>query len=123
MEKETLIEAAYRLIVSEENGVFQSELWKKLNISNKQGSSIARELEKKNLVVREKQLHDDRWTYRIYVTKKPMEIGFISDVPCFSCLHESKCTAMSTEYLKKCERMENWNMEKFKVHIEKRQIN
>ncbi len=122
MERETLIEAAYRLIASRENGVFQSELWRELDISNRQGSNIARELEKRNLVVREKQLHDDRWTYRIYVNKKPLEIGFINDVPCISCPYESRCSAMSPEYLLKCHRIENWNLEKFKVYIEERRI-
>ncbi len=119
MEMDTLIEATYRLVAAEEKGVFQSELWKKLNISSREGSRLARELEKRNLVIRKKQLHGGRWTYRIHITRKPVEIGFIDDVPCFRCQYESKCTAMSPKYLVKCERMEDWSLEKFKIQVER----
>ncbi len=117
---DTLIDATYRLIADKEDGVFQSELWKKLKISSREGSRLARELENKNLVIRKKELHEGRWTYKIYIAKRPVEIGFIDDIPCFKCLYETKCTAMSPKYLLNCERMEDWSLKKFKIHVEER---
>jgi len=44
-------------------GVLQSDLWRKLGASSREGSRIALKLENKGLIRREKELFGGRWTY------------------------------------------------------------
>ena len=50
---------AFRLILeAEDEGVLQSEMWRRLGISDKYGSKIARGLEKKGAIKRQRELHE-----------------------------------------------------------------
>lgn len=55
---------AYEFIVSSEE-VYQSELWKELDVSSRQGSRIAQSLADRDLIERERTVHDGRVTYRL----------------------------------------------------------
>ena len=55
---------AYEFIVSSEE-VYQSELWKELDVSSRQGSRIAQSLANTDLIERERTVHDGRTTYRL----------------------------------------------------------
>ena len=47
-------------------GVLQSDLWRELGASSREGSRVSIKLEEKGLIRREKELQDGRWTYRLY---------------------------------------------------------
>ena len=44
------------------DGVLQSELWRKLDATSRERSRIALKLETKGLILREKELSESRWT-------------------------------------------------------------
>lgn len=54
--------AAYELIV-EAGSVYQSELWKALDVSSRTGSRIATSLAEADLIEREETVHEGRATY------------------------------------------------------------
>ena len=76
-------------------GILQCDLWRELGASGRDGSRISLKLENKNLIKREKELFDGRWTYRLFAKKRPIEIDTILDIPCVSCPDISKCEAES----------------------------
>ena len=79
------------ILESGEEGFLQTEMWKRLGIENKEGSRIARGLEEKGLIKREKELHDSRWTYRLFSLKKPVTVNSIIDCPCMTCNDIHRC--------------------------------
>ncbi|MBT5642404.1 transcription factor TFIIIC, partial [Candidatus Bathyarchaeota archaeon] len=52
-----------------EEGLLQSELWKLLDVSSREGSRMAKKFEEKGRVLREKVLNNGRWTYKIFSKK------------------------------------------------------
>ena len=52
-------------------GVLQSELWRELGASSREGSRVAIKLEEKGLIRREKELEGGRWTYRLFPKRMP----------------------------------------------------
>ena len=49
------------------NGILQSDLWRRLDINSREGSRIATNLENKGLIRRSRELYEGRWTYRLYI--------------------------------------------------------
>jgi len=87
-----LEQKALQLITNKgEAGVLQSELWRELGASSREGSRVGIKLEKKKMIRREKELHNGRWTYRLYPKKRPVLIDSIVDSPCLMCQDSSKC--------------------------------
>ena len=74
-----------------QEGIIQSDLWKELEASSRVGSRISLNLSKKNLISRQRELSDGRWTYRVFINIRPLDIDLISDVPCVSCTEILKC--------------------------------
>ena len=64
------------------DGVLQSELWRELDATSREGSRIALKLETKGLILREKELFEGRWTYRLYPKRKPASLNSIINSPC-----------------------------------------
>jgi hypothetical protein len=89
-------------------GILQSDLWRKLRASSREGSRIALKLEDKNLIRREKELRDGRWTYRLYPKRLPARIDSIADVPCLMCPDNSRCDSSSTISPQNCEKLTEW---------------
>ena len=89
-------------------GVLQSELWRKLGASSREGSRIAIKLEDKNLIRRERELQDGRWTYRLYPKRVPASIDSIADVPCLKCSDNTRCDPSSTISPQTCEKLTEW---------------
>ena len=50
-------------------GILQSELWKKLKLSSRDGSRLALKLERMGMITREKILEKERWTYKLIIKK------------------------------------------------------
>ena len=100
---------ALQLIAREgHQGVLQCRMWRKLGATSREGSRIAIKLDKKGFIRRERELHNERWTYRLYPTRQPVSVNSIIDCPCLMCLDASRCGAWSAISPSKCERLTEW---------------
>jgi DNA-binding MarR family transcriptional regulator len=89
-------------------GILQSELWKKVKADSREGSRTILRLEKKGLIERRKELHDGRWTYRVLTTHKFSKIDSIMDIPCAFCDIEGRCGQSAIQHPSKCDRLTKW---------------
>jgi hypothetical protein len=89
-------------------GILQSELWRKLGASSREGSRMAIKLESKGLVRRERELRDGRWTYRLYPKRVPASIDLIADCPCLMCPDNPRCDPASATSPQNCEKLTEW---------------
>lgn len=89
-------------------GILQSELWRKLRASSREGSRISLKLEDKKLIRREKEIQDGRWTYRLYAKRLPAKIDSIVDVPCLMCPDNPRCDPSSSTSPQNCEKLTEW---------------
>lgn len=104
-----LEQEAFQIIVSNgEEGVLQSQLWRKLDATSREGSRIALKLKDKGLIVREKELFDGRWTYRLYPKRLPATIDSIADCPCLLCPENQRCGSSYTVSPKACKKLTEW---------------
>lgn len=69
MELSSNEERAYEQIVSQED-IFQSELWKALDVSSRKGSRLASSLAEKGVIDREKTVYEGRVTYLLTPTEQ-----------------------------------------------------
>ena len=90
------------------NGVLQSDLWRELGASSREGSRVAIKLEEKGLVRREKELQDGRWTYRLFPKRLPASIESIADCPCLLCQDNAKCDPTTPISPKHCTKLTDW---------------
>jgi hypothetical protein len=104
-----LEQKALQIIMSSGNeGLLQSELWRKLGASSREGSRIALKLESKGLIRRERELRNGRWTYRLYPKRLPASINSIADCPCMMCPDTSRCGPTGTITPQNCEKLTDW---------------
>jgi hypothetical protein len=89
-------------------GVLQSELWRELGASSREGSRIAIKLEEKGLVRREKELEGGRWTYRLVPKRLPASIETIVDCPCLLCQDNARCDPTTAISPKSCGKLTDW---------------
>jgi len=89
-------------------GVLQSELWRELGASSREGSRIALKLEDKGLIQRQKELCEGRWTYRLYPKRKPASINSIVDCPCLTCLENLRCGSWGATSPNDCVKLTDW---------------
>ena len=75
----------------EDTGMLQSDLWKKLKLSSRDGSRLALRLERRGLISREKILQKDRWTYKLIIEQTPISLESLQNSPCLTCPVEQKC--------------------------------
>lgn len=100
---------ALNVIVNNGNdGVLQSELWRELDATSREGSRIALKLEVKGLILREKELFEGRWTYRLYPKNKPVSLNSIIDSPCLMCPNDARCGAWSQISPNSCKMLTAW---------------
>jgi hypothetical protein len=91
-----------------DNGMFQSDLWKKLKLSSRDGSRLALKLERQQLVKREKILENGRWTYKLKIAHVPVTTQSIESAPCLICPVEPKCTLEGEISPRTCPLIEQW---------------
>jgi hypothetical protein len=89
-------------------GVLQSELWRELTASSREGSRVAIKLEEKGLIRREKELEGGRWTYRLFPKRMPASIATIVDCPCLMCQDSARCDPTTAISPKSCEKLTDW---------------
>jgi DNA-binding Lrp family transcriptional regulator len=104
-----LEQKALQIIMSAgNNGLLQSELWRKLGASSREGSRIALKLESKGLIRRERELRNGRWTYRLYPKRLPASIDSIVDCPCVMCPDSPRCGPTGNVTPQNCEKLTEW---------------
>jgi hypothetical protein len=92
----------------ESEGMFQSELWKKLKLSSRDGSRLALKLERMGTIYREKILDKGRWTYKLILKKTPISTLSIENAPCLVCPVEQKCSLEGEISPRNCQFIEDW---------------
>jgi len=92
----------------ESKGTLQSELWKKLKLSSRDGSRLALKLERMGMITREKILEKERWTYKLIIKKIPISTKSIEGSPCLTCPVEAKCSIDGEISPKTCNLIEDW---------------
>jgi len=96
-----------------DEGIFQSELWKNLKLSSKDGSRFALKLDKMGIVKREKILENGRWTYKLKLNQVPVSTQSLEDAPCLVCPVEQKCSLEGEISPRTCQWIEEWVITKF----------
>ena len=92
----------------ESDGMFQSELWKKLKLTSRDGSRLALKLERMGTITREKLLEKERWTYKLILKKTPISTQSIENAPCLVCHVEQKCSLEGEISPRTCQLIEDW---------------
>ena len=96
-----------------DEGIFQSELWKKLKLTSRDGSRLALKLERRNIIKREKILENGRWTYKLKISKMPVSTETIEAAPCLICPVEQKCSLEGEVSPRTCPLIEQWVLTEF----------
>ncbi len=91
-----------------DEGMLQSDLWKKLKLTSRDGSRLALKLERRSIVKREKILENGRWTYKLKISKMPVSTQTIEAAPCLICPVEQKCSIDGEVSPKTCPLIEQW---------------
>lgn len=96
-----------------DDGIFQSDLWKKLKLTSRDGSRLALKLERRNIIKREKVLENGRWTYKLKIVKMPVSTETIEAAPCLICPVEQKCSLEGEVSPRTCPLIEQWVLTEF----------
>jgi len=100
---------ALKLIIDKgEEGILQCDLWRMLDVNSREGSRTSLRLEAKNLIKRERELSDGRWTYRIFVKRRPLEIDSLLDTPCMFCGDIYRCEMSGEISPNTCAALTQW---------------
>jgi len=111
---EYLAAKTIRIIIGNgKDGILQTNLWKKLDLTGHNGSRIATRLEKRSLIIREKIRHDGRWTYRLFAAKLPADTQCLEQAPCLTCPVEHMCSVESAYSPNNCNLIEEWALLSF----------
>ena len=100
----------------EDKGMLQSDLWKKLKLSSRDGSRLALRLERRGLISREKILQKDRWTYKLIIEQTPISLESLQNSPCLTCPVEQKCDVENVHPEPSplyCQLIEDWVITEF----------
>lgn len=119
---EDLTGKVFRTIVSNgKGGILQSELWKELDLTSRDGSRVAIRLERRALIRREKMLENGRWTYKLFATKLPIDTSSVENAPCLTCPVEHMCSLDGSYSPITCNLIEDWLVLSLNVANQKRQ--
>ncbi|MEM2914685.1 MAG: transcriptional regulator [Candidatus Bathyarchaeia archaeon] len=105
--------ALHLIMNTGDKGVLQSELWREMKASSREGSRISLKLENKGLIHRERELSNGRWTYRLYSKKQPVSIDAILTCPCLICEENIKCGAGGKISPENCSKLTDWILESY----------
>ncbi|MHA7646679.1 helix-turn-helix transcriptional regulator [Nitrosopumilus sp. S4] len=109
VDMERLTNRVYDILAERESGgMFQSELWKKLKLTSRDGSRLALKLERMGTITREKILEKGRWTYKLIIKKTPISTQSIENAPCLVCPVEQKCSLEGEISPRNCQFIEDW---------------
>lgn len=110
-----LTSKVYKLVVEHgSDGVLQSELWKELTLTSRDGSRLAIRLERRGMIRREKVLDGGRWTYKLTPLRMPVQIRSIEEAPCLTCPYEAKCSLTGVVSPLSCPWISEWVVKEFR---------
>jgi predicted DNA-binding transcriptional regulator len=111
-----LTSRVYKLVVERgRDGVLQSEIWKELGLTSRDGSRLAIRLERRGLIGRVKVLEEGRWTYKLTPLRFPTDMTSIEKAPCIVCQYESKCSVDGEISPYICPWIGPWVVEEFRL--------
>ena len=118
-----LTSKVYKLVVEHgSDGVLQSELWKELVLTSRDGSRLAIRLERRGMIRREKVLDGGRWTYKLTPLRMPVQIRSIEEAPCLTCPYEAKCSLMGVVSPLSCPWISEWVLKEFRETLSPMQV-
>ena len=88
--------------------MLQSDLWREMDASSREGSRISLKLEKKGLINRERELSNGRWTYRLFSKRQPVSIDTVVECPCLVCEESIRCGAGGKVSPNTCDQLTDW---------------
>jgi len=91
-----------------DDGLIQSDMWKCLDVSSREGSRLAIKFEEKGVIERRKVLHEGRWTYKLFSKVKPVTIDAIIDCPCVACDEINRCVPGGSLSPLDCRLLTDW---------------
>ena len=94
-----------------DDGILQSDVWKRLKLTTRDGSRLSLRLERRGMITREKLLQNGRWTYKLIIEQMPISLESIQNAPCLTCPVEQKCdfdNAYPEPSPLHCELIEDW---------------
>ncbi len=110
-----LTSRVYKLVVERgKDGVLQSEIWKELGLTSRDGSRLAIRLERRGLIGRVKVLEEGRWTYKLTPLRFPTDMVSIERAPCIVCPYEAKCNIDGEISPYNCPWIGPWVVKEFK---------
>jgi hypothetical protein len=100
---------ALKLILDKgDEGLLQRDMWRALGATSREGSRIALRLEAKQLIRRERELANGRWTHRIYASIRRVDIDSLIDVPCMICDDIQHCEVGRGISAAECDVLTQW---------------
>jgi len=107
--KDDIDQEALRLIFETgDEGLLQSDLWRELGVSSREGSRLATRFEEREKITREKELNNGRWTYRLYFKREPVTLDSVKGCPCLICSEMDKCFSGGTNDPTVCNALTAW---------------
>jgi predicted DNA-binding transcriptional regulator len=114
-----LTSRVYKLVVERgKDGVLQSEIWKELGLTSRDGSRLAIRLEKRGMIKRVKVLDDGRWTYKLTPLRLPANISSMESAPCIVCPVESKCSVTTEVNPLTCPLLGPWVIKEYNEAVQ-----
>jgi hypothetical protein len=110
VDMEKLTNRVCLFLANYEDGIVQSELWKKFKLTSRDGSRLALKLERMGIITREKILENKRWTYVLKIKKTPVSTASIENAPCLVCPVEQKCSLDGEVSPRTCQWIEDWTI-------------
>ena len=111
------------LLDKEEKGMLQTDVWRRLKLSTKDGSRLSLKMEKMGYITRQKILKYGRWTYTLFIEKAPVSFESISNAPCLTCTVEQKCSLeneLPEPSPRNCELIEKWVLTQYSKQRKKK---
>lgn len=110
VDMEKLTNRVCLFLANYEDGIVQSELWKKFKLTSRDSSRLALKLERMGIITREKILENKRWTYVLKIKKTPISTASIENAPCLVCPVEQKCSLDGEVSPRTCQWIEDWTI-------------
>ena len=89
-------------------GIMQSELWKILGVSSREGSRLSLRFEQQGKVERRKILHGGRWSYKLVTMKENVTLNSVQICPCIVCEEMDKCFEGGSQDPVECKKLTDW---------------
>jgi hypothetical protein len=104
-----LEQRALKLIMDKgDEGILQRDMWRELDATSREGSRIALRLEEQQLITRERELANRRWTHRLFINIRRVELDSILDVPCMMCDDIQQCEVGMGISAAQCKVLTQW---------------